>query len=58
MSVGSSIEWNETCDAIAASQFPPIETTVPPQQQQQQQQQPRILGLTYSEMMAVDRDSQ
>ena len=27
MYVGSSVNWTETCDAVAASQVPPIDTT-------------------------------
>ena len=56
MSVGSSVEWTKTCDAVVASQVPPLETTLPPQQQQQLL--PRRLGLSYSEMMMVDTEFQ
>ena len=62
MSVGSSVEWTKIYDAVATSQVPPIDTTVPPPPPppppQQQQQQPRMLGLTYSETIAVARASQ
>ena len=51
MSVGSSVSWIETCDAVAASQVPPIDTTV-------QQQQPRSLSQTFTEIMHDARSSE
>ena len=57
MSTGCSVSWTETCDAVTASQAPPIDTTVQ-LQQQQQQQQPRSLSQTFTEIMHDARSSE
>ena len=51
MSVGSSVSWTETCDAVAAFEVTPIDTTV-------QQQQPKLLSQTFTEIMHDARSSE